>query len=377
MPAVTAAPTAREFRTAFRLPGRGSDRYSVWRTRPPTPGPVMTTAPPTPVDLVRAELRRLLPPAAHLLVDAVDQPQGMTDRQWAAALRAALGPDNEAAVVAAQEAVARFRVTGLERAVRAGLDLDPDWWAERLAADQLAYVRQRLEDKALDHLLAAFHGYDPARPLGPWAAAVLQNRLQDQFRAKRREDRALDHLRAAAEGSPADPPQVDESDDGSSEAEDPSAAVAAAFAPLNAALAAADLLPDPGAVDYYAVFVFDLRVRLGERLGAADEADPCPLRTAANYLPWPGWVGPRRFRDGWPRLADLWAEAARRGRALGRRPAFVGGCARAVDPTVDWVDNTWNQWTHRGRERVRPRVPGAVWADFIEPLLIGGREGTR
>ena len=340
----------------------------------------MTSAPPsTGIESARAELRRLLPQAAEPHVALFGQPQRepdgnngyrpLSDARWLQSLRAALVETDPigSALKATRTAVERFRLTELWQQIRADPDAgaDPAGWPGRRAreatAGQTKYVRRRVEESALELLHHAFYGFEPGRPVAPWAVGVLRNRMHDIFREPIPEPIPTGH----AAGDRAS-------------AHDAVEAVREEFLVLRAALDGANFFPGPANVDYYAVFVFDLRMRLAERLAAADAVEPAPLAVAANWLPWPAWVGPRRFRPGWPRLAEVWAEAVRIGRiprGRGSRVAFIGECVRAAPSPLVWANATWNQWVCRAREDLRPRVAPAVWEGSLQHLFceLGGR----
>lgn len=293
--------------------------------------------------------------------DRLGQPQPESDRHWGMGFNRALRA--VAAVTATQAetwvdiaigAVERWRLKQLLGAIEQDdARCDPTTWgrdrANEVSARRPVQARQDLADNALDHLQRAFHRYDPARPLRPWAHTILVRRLSDSIRRSR--SRTSPPAEWPHRDAPADPPaRLD------------------LLRELPTVVWAAHRFPDePDGVDYHAVFVLEVRLRLAER--CADLPDP--LISAEELLPWPAWVGPRRFRPGWPRLGDIWAAMRPRERIPpAGRVALVAECVRAVGSDLCLAPATWNQWIKRAKDRVRESVGEDTWEVLFGQLFL-------
>jgi hypothetical protein len=240
---------------------------------------------------------------------------------------------------------------------------DPyDWTAELAQAVSVArppHIRQELAENAFEYLEKAIHTYDATQPLVPWARRVLWRRQIDLYHRKRRTESLIT--------DPDDPHRERSGDEWR-----------VAFQTITDTLAAVDLYPTPSGPDLFAAVVFDFRLRVAKRTRGCDEADPTPLATVAGYLPWPKWLGPRRFTPELPRVADIWLEAERHIRLPIRTApvAFLGECIATLAPEVPWNPATWRKWVERGEEGVRKQIPSEIWLRYFQPLFIERAENS-
>jgi hypothetical protein len=335
---------------------------------------------------------QLMPDAqAHvweILTPFLAEDPGGAERTWFAQLRAALAaaPALSATLAEAvhsqlQRLVWEARWQGLKAALlQPGEEPITDAEAirriEALAARAFAggseQERRDFLAEAPCLLRDAFARFEATRPFNPWAWGVLRHKSIDQYRRRRRE-RARDKHTAAA------------TDDGEAWGD-----ARALLREVRAWLDTAVFFPSQAdGVDFYAVFVLELRLRWAEQVGrlsipaAAEGGAGAVAALVDHFLPWRPWERPRRVKLGWPALADLWEHLTScgavppEGRRVDAVVAAVGRLAPALTRAEPLLPATWIKWVNRGKKRFQETLPEDVWGELFARMFFDRRPRRR
>lgn len=124
-------------------------------------------------------------------------------------------------------------------------------------------------------------------------------------------------------------------------------------------------------VDYYAIFIFSVRLRLAEIMkGTREDQDRGEL--VEWLFPWRAGEECRRFRDGWPTLEQVWSQC----RSIISSPpnvVTVDQICQIVDRLSDSrqsLSNTqWNQWVKRAKDSAIKKMTNRDISDSCRQLV--------
>jgi DNA-directed RNA polymerase specialized sigma24 family protein len=127
------------------------------------------------------------------------------------------------------------------------------------------------------------------------------------------------------------------------------------------------------AVDYYALLLVELRVRMAACFTKSLGVEPASASDTADrverWLPWREAEGRRRFRADLPILEHYWRDVRER---LGKRALRSLDLVEALNRplTSGHVSvAVWDQWMKRMRRETRQRVRPGEWESFFARLL--------
>jgi len=132
-----------------------------------------------------------------------------------------------------------------------------------------------------------------------------------------------------------------------------------------------------GTIDYFAVFLVQLRWVVAERIrkGLSEwELEGLGKRSeiVEFLLPWTGEESQRRFREGWPRIAEIWKAMAvvmeQTDRALSFTQ-FQELLEKRHPEAVDLRADVWHQWVRRAKKAAQSLVGPGDWDECLGRLL--------
>ncbi|VTS01031.1 hypothetical protein [Tuwongella immobilis] len=243
--------------------------------------------------------------------------------------------------------------------------------AWRNHADRIAFqVRYRqllilLEDASIERFTEYLRGMpqqvtlepDFLRILSALGAYRMSEHTPEGFRGWIRTTRArltLDMRRSPVgrwQSIVIDPEVETEDEPSQPDDEGPADGLQKRFEVIKATLRDFDFFPrNAGNIDYFAVLLMDLRLRLAERLVQNRMGDA--LAEAERLIPWEPWMLPRRIKRDWPRLGDWWRRIVARASESGRidRLESLRITLRELLPDAEWTDNSWTRNVVRARD---------------------------
>jgi hypothetical protein len=131
-------------------------------------------------------------------------------------------------------------------------------------------------------------------------------------------------------------------------------------------------------IDYYAVLLVQIRWAFFERLhGNLPSSDLVAFgvktwsRLIESCLPWNAAEGGRRFKTGWPTLADMWAAMSGQieqveSLAFEEFHSILG----ALSPeTASLTPDLWRHWVKRAKDAAREKIDPSDWDRLFRRLL--------
>jgi DNA-directed RNA polymerase specialized sigma24 family protein len=219
-------------------------------------------------------------------------------------------------------------------------------------------------DRVCERVFQNLPQYQPGGNFLGWVRQEAYFRACDLRRRGRRRD-ALTHAPTGQAGREQDPLGDVSGPDPGEPPPDPADELAGRFARAREVLDRV-AWPQGRGVDYYAVFLLALRVRValewrripgGEPLAPGASAD-----RAATSLPWREQEQGRRFLAELPPLAECWQAL----RLVLDLPALgvqevVAALNASWPPDQAITVGRWNQWTSRARQRAQACIPPDEW----------------
>ncbi len=247
--------------------------------------------------------------------------------------------------------------------------------AKKYGHDLEATVNDWLAPDAIESVLAErITKYNPEKgKLLPWCATVVCNRAGDEMRHLERD--ALGHA-SAGKGT-------DKEHDTLDEMKDTRAGVTPGEEELSLIVEQVRRLCDQvadqpkGKIDYFAVLLVQIRWVVSERIrkGLSEwELEGLGKRSeiVEFLLPWTEAESQRRFREGWPRIAEIWEAMAvvmeQTDQALSFTQ-FQELLEKRHSEAVDLRADVWHQWVRRAKKAAHSLVGAEDWEKCLGRLL--------